>query len=395
MPLSIKKIPIRNITVLMCNEENILQEAILTKPPFRAEHVGSLLRPVSLKQAYQDFAKGRISLDEFRAAQDKAIIESIKTQESMGFKAVTDGEFRRSSYWGHLVGPISGIGTMKAIYSFRNDFGERQPFIAPQVIAKIARKESFSSKEFTFTSAVASTTPKITMPSLPTFHFWRGYRGISQDVYPNVKAFFSDLSAIFRQELEDLTALGATYIQMDDVPLAMLCDPDIRDQVIASGDDPDVLATLYIDAINEALNQRPKQLTAALHLCRGNFKGKYLSQGSYIPLADRLFNEINVDAFFLEYDTQRAGDFTPLRFTPPNTKIILGLVSTKRRELENISDLTQRIDAAASFVPLENLAISPQCGFASAVSGNPITEEDEKKKLQLVVDTAITVWGTT
>jgi 5-methyltetrahydropteroyltriglutamate--homocysteine methyltransferase len=217
--------------------------------------------------------------------------------------------------------------------------------------------------------------------------------GIDPSVYPTPRDFFVDFAEVFRQEIAELTAMGATYIQMDEVPLAMLCDPAVREQVRAGGADPDELIGIYIDAINDAVGGRPAGVTCGLHLCRGNFKGKYLSQGGYEPVAERLFNDLAVDAFFLEYDTDRAGDFEPLRLVPGDKHVVLGLVSSKLAALESIDALAGRIDQAAQYVPLERLSLSPQCGFASAVSGNPITVDVEKAKLARIVETAMQVWG--
>lgn len=232
------------------------------------------------------------------------------------------------------------------------------------------------------------------MPSPPTFHFWRGGAALAPGSYDNAAAFFADFAEVYRQEIAALYALGARYIQMDEVPLAMLCDPKVCDALAAEGEEPAALVALYIDAINAALADRPADMTAGLHLCRGNHKGRFLSEGGYEPVAERMFAELKVDAFFMEYDTPRAGDFAPLRFLPADKRVVLGLVSSKQAEMEDVDALARRIEAAAAFVPLERLSISPQCGFASSVGGNPVTEAVERAKLGLVVRTAETVWGT-
>jgi 5-methyltetrahydropteroyltriglutamate--homocysteine methyltransferase len=349
-------------------------------PPFRAEHVGSLLRPKSLTTAFRRHAAGEIDDAAFAEIQDQAIRDAVALQQDAGLKVVTDGEFRRGSYWGHFIEPVRGLGVRKAIYTFHDDVGDEQEFIAPHVEGKVSRGRSISVGEFTFLQSITSVTPKITMPSLPTFHFWCGRHGIEKDAYDSPEAFFDDLARVFREEIADLIDQGARYLQMDEVPLAMLCDPQVRERVADEGETPEHLIGLYIDAINKAVGERPDDVTFALHLCRGNFKGKHLSQGGYEPVAERLFNELAVDAFFLEYDTERAGDFAPLRMVPEEKHIVLGLVSSKLPQLEDMSELERRVEEASRYVDIGRLSLSPQCGFASAVSGNPVSEEDEKRK---------------
>ncbi|MDP6691744.1 MAG: 5-methyltetrahydropteroyltriglutamate--homocysteine S-methyltransferase [Alphaproteobacteria bacterium] len=365
----------------------------MAPPPFRAEHVGSLLRPKELTAAFRQHGAGEIDDAAFAEIQDRAIHDVVALQQDAGLGVVTDGEFRRGSYWGHVIGPVSGLSVREAEFKFHDDHGHEQTFIAAHVDGKVRREKGFSTGEFGFMKSVASATVKITMPSLPTFHFYRPVGGIDPSVYPTPRDFFLDFAEVFRQEIAELAAMGATYIQMDEVPLAMLCDAAVREQVKAGGADPDELIAIYIDAINDAVGGRPDGMTCGLHLCRGNFKGKYLSQGGYEPVAERLFNDLQVDAFFLEYDTDRAGDFAPLRLVPGDKHIVLGLVSSKLAELESVEALARRIDEAAQYVPLERLSLSPQCGFASAVSGNPVTEDVEKAKLARIVETARTVWG--
>ena len=362
-------------------------------PPFRAEHVGSLLRPAALSRAFRDHKAAKIGDQAFSAAQDAAIRDVVALQEAAGLKLVTDGEFRRGSYWGHFIGPVEGLTVKPAAFSFHDEAGAEQAFIAPHVSGRVSRAQGISTGEFQFLKAVAKATPKVTMPSPPTFHFWRGSQGIEATAYGDAAAFFDDFAGVYAQEIAALAALGATYLTLDEVPLVMLCDDAIRSRVTAWGEDSDRLIDLYIKAINDAVAERPAGVTIGMHLCRGNFKGKFLSAGGYEPIAERLFNEINVDAFFLEYDTPRAGDFAPLRFVPEPKHVVLGLISSKNPELEDIDALCRRIDGAAAVMALDRLAISPQCGFASAVSGNPITIDDQKRKLALVVETAIRMWG--
>lgn len=363
-------------------------------PPFRAEHVGSLLRPPALTAAFRDLQAKRITPAAFKAAQDAAVAEAVKLQEDCGLPVVTDGEFRRISYWGHFLGPVAGLTTRDSPFKFRDDSGAEQPFLAPHVSARVRRSRPISGEEFDFLKSVAHVTPKVTMPSPTTFHFYGGAQALDPGLYADDDAYFADLTRVFREEIADLAARGARYLQMDEVALAMLCDPQIRAMVAADGRDPDYLISRYVQAIGEAVGNRPPDVVMGLHLCRGNLKGKYLAAGGYEPVAERLFST-PVDAFFLEYDTGRAGDFAPLRHLPKGKRAILGLVSSKAPALESVDDLARRLDEAARVCPLEQLGISPQCGFASVVSGNPVTMEDEKKKLTRVVETAQRVWGHT
>ena len=363
------------------------------RPPFRAEHIGSLLRPPELRQAFRDRNEGRITQDTFRAIQDDCIRDAVRMQERVGLEALTDGEFRRASYWSHFVEGIEGLGLAQARFDFHDDAGESVHFTSPIVTGELARSRSLSGDELDFLKNETTRTPKITMPSPPTMHFWGDRATVKSSGYADDDAFFADLAAVYRQEISDLAARGATYIQLDEVPLAMLCDETVRAKAKADGDDPDAVVGQYVDLINACLKDRPDTLTVAMHLCRGNFKGKWLTQGSYRYVADRLFNEIDVDAFFLEYDTPRAGDFAPLDSVPSGKSVVLGLVSSKTPALESADDLKRRIEEAGKHMSLDRLAISPQCGFASAVSGNPVTFEDEVAKLELVVRVAQEVWG--
>lgn len=361
--------------------------------PFRAEHVGSLLRPAKLREAFRDHAAGKMTPDEFRAVQDESIRDVVRMQENVGLEAVTDGEFRRASYWSHFVEGIEGFGLEQARFDFHDEAGESVHFISPKVTGKLNRPGGLSGDELDFLRNETSKTPKITMPSPPTMHFWAKPDSVSVAGYADDAAFFADLAAVYHQELSDLASRGATYVQLDEVPLAMLCDETVRAKTKADGDDPDAVVGEYVDLINASVAGLPDTLTVAMHLCRGNFKGKWLTEGSYRYVADRLFNEINVDALFLEYDTPRAGDFAPLDSVPSNKSVVLGLVSSKVPELEAADALKRRIDEAGKHMSLDRLAISPQCGFASAVSGNPVTFEDEVAKLELVVKVARDVWG--
>lgn len=362
-------------------------------PPYRAEHIGSLLRPASLTAAFRAWSAGEIDDARFREIQDECIREVVALQEGIGLRVVTDGEFRRASYWGHFLGPVAGLGTAAAIYRFRDDSGEELSFLAPHVEGRVRRRESVGGPAFDFLAGIARATPKVTMPSPPTFHFWRGRDAFAPGTYDDPAEFFSDLATVYREETADLAARGARYLQLDDVPLVMLCDPDIRGRLARDGEDPDTLIDLYLALINDAIAGRPANLVVGLHLCRGNHRGKHLASGGYEPIAERLFNELAVDAFFLEYDGERAGGFEPLRFLPEGKRAILGLVSSKSTALESEADLARRLDEASRHTPLDRLGVSPQCGFASTVGGNPITADIQRRKLGEVVAAARAVWG--
>jgi len=364
-----------------------------THPPYRAEHVGSLLRPDSLRKAFRDFSEGRIDAEAFRAEQDRSIREVVDLQEGLGFQAVNDGEFRRVSYWAHFVEATEGLEVEQARFDFHDNQGGVTPFLAPKIAGKVKRGRSISGDEFDFLQSVAKATPKITMPSPPTMHFWGKAGQAWAAGYRDDGEFFADLARVYREEFADLCGRGATYIQLDEVPLAMLCDDTLRERVKADGDDPDVLVQKYVDLFNDCLSGRPESLTVGMHLCRGNFKGQWLSEGGYRYVAEKMFNEIDVDAFFLEYDTPRAGDFAPLAAVPESKSVVLGLVSTKSNELEHPDALVRRVEEAGKHIAVERLAVSPQCGFASTVAGNPVTLDTEKAKLELVQEVARRVWG--
>ncbi|MGH9030641.1 MAG: 5-methyltetrahydropteroyltriglutamate--homocysteine S-methyltransferase [Acidimicrobiia bacterium] len=362
-------------------------------PPFRADHVGSLLRPRALKDAFRTHQQGQLDDDGLRAAQDAAIRGAVELQEGVGLHSITDGEFRRDWYYGHFVTAVEGLRPELATFEFRDDHGDKLSFTGTQNEGRLRRMHPISAAELEFLRAVTTETPKITMPSPSTMHFWRGPQSIDASVYPTLEEFFADLVDIYRTEIADLAIRGARYIQMDEVAIAMLCDPDVRAAVTARGEDPEALVRTYLDATNDALGSRPEDVTATFHVCRGNYKGHWLARGGYEPVAEVLFGGLSVDGLFLEFDSERAGDFEPLRFVPDGVDVVLGLVSSKTPELENPDDLMRRIEDAASFVPIDRLGISPQCGFASTAGGNPLTEDDERRKLALVVEVADRVWG--
>jgi 5-methyltetrahydropteroyltriglutamate--homocysteine methyltransferase len=363
------------------------------RPPFRADHVGSLLRPAVLRHAFRKHAAREINEAGFIGLQDQCIRDVVALQEQVGLEVVTDGEFRRGSYWGRFVERTKGFAIRPASFTFRDDGGHEVEFTAPYASARIERLQPLALDEFTFLRKITRATGKITLPAPSTMHFYRCNDFADRKIYPEVDAFFDDLSRVFQQEIDELAKAGCRYIQLDEVAVALLCDPAIQDQVRQSGSDPDALVDLYVKSINDAVARCPSNVAIGVHMCRGNFKGYYLGAGGYESVAERFFANTNVSHFLLEYDTARAGDFAPLRFVPTSKGVVLGLVSTKTPALENLSDLKRRAEDAARFIELDRLAISPQCGFASTVAGNPLSEKDERAKLALVVEAARTIWN--
>jgi methionine synthase II (cobalamin-independent) len=363
------------------------------RPPFRADHIGSLLRPAVLRHAFRKHAGGEISNADFIGLQNQCIREVVALQEQVGLQVATDGEFRRGSYWGRFVERTKGFEIRQASFKFRDDSGHEVEFTAPYAKERIERLQPLALDEFMFLRAATKVTGKITLPAPSTMHFYRCNDFADRTIYRDVDAFFADLSNVFQLEIEELAKAGCRYIQLDEVAVTLLCDPAIRDQVKQSGSDPDTLVDLYVKSINDAVARCPSDVAIGVHMCRGNFKGHYLGAGGYESVAERFFTKTNVSHFLLEYDTARAGDFAPLRFVPKSKGVVLGLVSTKTPALENLSDLKRRAEDAARYIELDRLAISPQCGFASTVAGNPLSETDERAKLALVVEAARTIWS--
>jgi 5-methyltetrahydropteroyltriglutamate--homocysteine methyltransferase len=361
------------------------------RPPFRADHVGSLLRPPELRQAYRDRQARRIDDEYFAQIQDRCIRDVVALQEAAGFQVVTDGEFRRGSYWGRFVERIDGFAIRPAAFKFRDDHGHEVEFTATYAAGKLSRSKPLALDEFTFLRDATRATPKITLPAPSTMHFYRCTDFSDAAAYATVENFFADLTGIYREEIAALADGGCRYIQLDEVALALLCDPAICAKVEAAGAKPDRLVDLYIECLNEAMSAAPPDVVFGVHMCRGNFKGHYLGAGGYESVAERFFSRARVNHFLLEYDTARAGDFSPLRFVK-DKGVVLGLVSSKTPRLEGIADLRRRTEEAARYIDLDRLAISPQCGFASTVAGNPVTESDERAKLKLVVDAAAAIW---
>ncbi|HXZ00459.1 MAG TPA: 5-methyltetrahydropteroyltriglutamate--homocysteine S-methyltransferase [Stellaceae bacterium] len=363
------------------------------RPPFRADHVGSLLRPAALRQAFRRHADKEIDDAAFARLLDDSIRDVLRLQEEAGLQVVTDGEFRRGSYWGRFVERSEGFEVRPAVFRFRDDHGHETAFTAPYAKAKIERRQPLALDEFAFLREATGTTGKITLPSPSTMHFYRCSDFADGEVYPTVEEFFADLAIVFREEMAALAEAGCRYLQLDEVAVALLCDPAVRAEVEAAGGEPDALVDLYIDAINQAVAACPPEVVVGVHMCRGNFKGRYLASGGYESVAERFFANTRVNHFLLEYDTARAGDFAPLRFLPRNKGVVLGLVSTKTPVLESIETLKRRVEEAARYVDPDRLAIGPQCGFASTVGGNPLTEANERAKLRLVVEAANEIWG--
>ncbi len=361
-------------------------------PPFRADHVGSLLRPAALRQAFRRHHAGEIDQAEFARVQDSCIHEAVRMQEDIGFKVVTDGEFRRASYWARFIERIEGFGLRASVLPFKDDQGGQNEFIAPYVTGKIRRTQALALDEFVFLQKIAMTTPKITLPSPSTMHFYGTVDYGPPAVYGDFAAFFADLSRAFAEEISALASAGCRFVQIDEVAMVLLADPQIRDHVKTQGGDPNKLIDLYIDATNRALAGRPADMAVGFHICRGNYKGRYLGEGDYETFAERIFVGIDATHFLLEYDTPRAGGFAPLRTVPKNKGVVLGLISSKIPEIEDLDLLKRRIDEAARYINIDRLAVSPQCGFASTAAGNPLSEAHERAKLQRVVEIAETVW---
>jgi 5-methyltetrahydropteroyltriglutamate--homocysteine methyltransferase len=371
-----------------------------TTPPFRADHVGSLLRPPELLRARERSRTGELSAEELRTVEDEAIRVAVAMQERIGLRSATDGEFRRQSWQTDFIGQLGGIGMGAGEASFPRAFhtADGATLIAPQgsvrVDGRVTLGDTIFGDDFTaLRSMTTSALPKMTIPSPNMIYFRTGRGAIDADVYPDLDGFWDDLVAAYRDELRRLRELGCTYLQIDDVSLAMLNDSALRAELAERGEDAGRLHLVFIERLNQVLDARPEGMTIAIHMCRGNFRSAWAARGAYDFVAEAVFSELRADAFFVEYDDERAGGFEPLRLVPEERVVVLGLVTTKRSELESKDELKRRIEAASSFVPLERLCLSPQCGFASNVAGNELTHEQQEAKLRLVVETASEVWG--
>jgi methionine synthase II (cobalamin-independent) len=367
-----------------------------TSPPFRADHVGSLLRPRNLLQAREDHKAGKIGAPELRRIEDESIREVVQMQEEIGLRGITDGEFRRASWHMDFLYRIGGAAKVQdqLKVQFRNEQGviEFTP-AALKVRDKLKLAEPIFAEDFTFLKSVTKRTPKLTIPSPSMMHYRGGRAAIDERVYPELDQFWADLARVYADEMAALAKLGCTYLQLDDTSLAYLNDPAQRDYVTKLGGRGDDQHRVYIRLINAALKNKPQGMTVCTHMCRGNFRSSWVASGGYDHVAEALFGELQVDGFFLEYDDARSGGFEPLRFVPKGKTVVLGLVTTKKGALEKKDELKRRIDEAAKYVPLEQLCLSPQCGFSSTVEGNALSLEEEKAKLRLIVETAREVWG--
>jgi 5-methyltetrahydropteroyltriglutamate--homocysteine methyltransferase len=365
-----------------------------TKPPFRADHVGSLLRPAALKEARAKREKNEIAAEQLREVEDREIDTLIRKQEEAGLKSITDGEFRRASWNYDFLGKLDGVEAY---------IGERKiKFQGPQpkpILLRVTGKlGTFSGhpmlEHFRYLKAHTKQTPKMTIPSPSSLHFRYGRSAVPESIYPDMAEFYRDLGLTYRKAVRAFADAGCRYLQLDEVNFTYLCDPALRKQVADRGDDVDALPNIYADVINAAISDIPADMTIAMHLCRGNFQSTFVASGGYEPVADILFNRVKVPNYFMEYDSDRAGGFEPLRFVPKGKTVVLGLVTSKSGTLESKDTLKRRIDEASKFIALDQLCLSPQCGFASTEEGNILAEEEQWAKLRMIVEVADEVWGT-
>jgi 5-methyltetrahydropteroyltriglutamate--homocysteine methyltransferase len=365
-------------------------------PPFRADHVGSFLRPQRLLEARERRAKGEITPEQLRDVEDDAITEIVRFQEDVGLQSITDGEFRRTYFHIDFLDKLGGVKTDIPVTVIKADGSEELAPPVMRVVDKVRHVQDIQKADFDYLKSQVSAghTPKVTIPSPTMLHFRGGRAGISREAYPELEpAFYDDVAKAYGEELRALADSGCTYVQMDDTNLAYLCDEKMREAARSRGDDPNELPHRYAGFINKVVAHKPAGMTLAMHLCRGNFKSTHAAAGNYEPVAEALLAEMKLDAYFLEYDDERSGDFRPLRYLPKGKIVVLGLVTTKFGEMETKDALKRRIDEAARFVPLEQLCLSPQCGFSSTVHGNNIAVEAQRAKLRLVVEVAEEVWG--
>ncbi|MGD2133160.1 MAG: 5-methyltetrahydropteroyltriglutamate--homocysteine S-methyltransferase [Maricaulaceae bacterium] len=368
---------------------------MIKKPPFRADHVGSFLRPKELLDAREKFKAGEIDAAELRGVEDEAIRGVVKFQEDLGLKGITDGEFRRTYFHVDFLTQLDGVVEEGGIQvKFHRKDGELD--YAPPVMkvkSKVRHAKPIQLADFEFLKSVTKQTPKVTIPSPTMLHFRGGRNAIDEAAYPDMDEFYADVAKAYADEIASLADAGCTYLQMDDTNLAYLCDPALRESARARGDDPDELPRMYARWINACIADKPDSMRVCVHLCRGNFRSSWAAEGGYEPVAEVLFNELAVDGYFLEYDDDRSGDFRPLRFVPADKTVVLGLVTTKLGELEDKDDVKRRINEAAEYMPLEQMALSPQCGFSSTVHGNELEVSQQADKLRLIIEIAQEVWG--
>jgi 5-methyltetrahydropteroyltriglutamate--homocysteine methyltransferase len=364
-------------------------------PLYRAEQVGSFLRPPILLEARKEFDAGRLDAVGLRNVEDAAIADIVRYQEDLGLRAVSDGEFRRAYFHIDFLKQLGGVletGNMPTkFHTTQGDVDFAPPVLT--VNARVRHVQPIELNNYRFLAHTATREPKITIPSPTMLHFRAGRKSISAEIYPDLEQFYEDIAVAYRKEVRQLANAGLCYLQLDDTNLAYLCDADQRECARSRGEDPDDLPRRYAELINAALDSAPTSMTIGIHLCRGNFRSSWAAEGGYEPVAEVLFNELDVHRYFLEYDDARSGDFVPLRHVPRGKQVVLGLVTTKLGELESVDDICRRIDEAAKFCPLEQLAISPQCGFASTVHGNEVSIAQQTAKMRLVLKVARRVWG--
>ena len=360
------------------------------RPPYRADHVGSLLRPTELAHARRQWKAGELGAERLAELERHAIRDAVARQEAIGLRSVTDGEFRRD--WWHLDFLTQLDGVASVVHT-GPDFGgsEEQPPIAT-VVGPVRCSRPIMATDFAFLKSVATATPKMTIPSPSMLHLRGGRNAISREAYPELEKFWTDVAAAYRTAIAHLARAGCTYLQLDDVAFAYLCDPKVREGCRRNGDDPDELPRRYASTIDAALAERPSEMTVTMHTCRGNFKSTWVAEGGYEEVAEAMFSTA-VDGFFMEFDSERAGGFEPLRLLPRGKTVVLGLITTKLAQLEDADAIRRRIDEAARYVPLERLCLSPQCGFSSTHHGNALSQDDQWRKLELVVRVARAVWG--
>ena len=363
----------------------------MSKPPFRADHVGSLLRPKELSDARQQWREGKLEAAALKEQEDTHIRDVIAFQEDIGLKAITDGEFRRD-YW-HLdfIAGFEGVSLNDETYG--HAFSGGGTVATFSVTGKLGAHSGFMRDHFSFLNENTNQTAKFCIPGPGMTHLRSGRSGISEDAYPDIDVYWADVTTSYAAEINELGKLGCTYLQIDDVSFAYLCDEDFRRDIKERGDDPDELLVRYSRALSEAVADRPDGMTVTTHMCRGNFKSTFMTSGGYEAVAERMFDELKVDGYFMEYDSDRAGGFEPLRYMPKDRMVVLGLITSKTPELESKDDIKRRIDEAAQFMDLDQMCLSPQCGFSSTHHGNNLTRDEQRKKLELVVNVANEVWG--
>ena len=372
--------------------------ARVSKPPFKADVVGSLLRPQAIHEARARAERGELSAAQIRAVEDTGVAEAVALQREVGLNVCTDGEFHRRHWFLDFLERIDGIEVRGGLPTkFHNEQGDIE-FAPPrfEVLGKVRRSRPLALDDFKALKPIADRNGLLAKQAIPSpmcVHFRGGRAAIDKKIYPDVEQFFADLTTVYRQEIADLYAAGCRYLQIDDTNLPFLCDPALRDNVHKMGEDPDTLPRLYVRMMNDALAGKPADLTVGVHMCRGNHASSWVAEGGYDPIAEQVFGDMQVDAFFLEYDSPRAGGFAPLRYLTGSKVAVLGLVTTKKGQLESKADIKRRIEEASKHVPMARLALSPQCGFASTIAGNALSADDQRRKLELVVQIAREVWG--